>query len=51
MPEEIERIEILRNSLGRSVTARVYTRRFLQRMVAGAIQLRRLPASRIAFCH
>jgi hypothetical protein len=51
MPEEIERIEILRNSLRRSVTARVYTRRFLQRMVAGAIQLRRLPASRIAFCN
>lgn len=52
LPPELERIEILRNSLRtRGVTVRIYTRRFLQRMVAGGIQLRRLPASRISLCN
>lgn len=52
MPAELERIEILRNSLRtRGVSVRIYTRRFLQRMVAGGIQLRRLPTSRISLCN
>jgi hypothetical protein len=46
MPEEIARIEILRNRMSSlDVTVRLYTRRYLQRMVSGGIQLQDLPTS------
>jgi hypothetical protein len=51
MPEEIARIEILRNRMSSlDVTVRLYTRRYLQRMVSGGIQLQDLPTSRTDRC-